>query len=109
MVNFDHPGAAIPHIIGVSSSILFDIVTEMKEQRMQQRRRIKHKKPFKERLAEVAKRFREAADKLPPGHAQEMLLQRARQAETASHINEWVRSPGRQAPKSLESLLADEK
>jgi hypothetical protein len=36
-------------------------------------------------------------------------LRRARQAETASHINEWVRSPGLQAPKSLEGLVTDQK
>ena len=31
------------------------------------RRRIKHEKTFQERLAEEAQRFREAAQKLPPG------------------------------------------
>jgi hypothetical protein len=34
-------------------------------------------------------------------------LRRARQAETASHINEWLTSPGLQPPKSLENWLAD--
>ena len=59
----------------------------------QQRRRIKHDKTFQERQAEEALRFREAAEKLPPGsHAQELLLRRARQAETASHINERLKS-----------------
>ena len=74
-------------------------MTEMKEQRMQQRRRTKHEKTFEERLGEEAQRLREAADKLPHGYAQEMLLRRARQTETASHISEWARSPGLQAPK----------
>ena len=59
------------------------------------RRRIKHVKSFEERLAEEALRFKEAAQKQPPGsHAQELLLRRARQAETASHVNEWPSSPG---------------
>lgn len=76
----------------------------------QQRRRIKHEKTFEERLAEEALRFKEAAEKLPPGsHEQELLLRRARQAETASHINKWVTSPGLQPPKALGNLLADQK
>ncbi|MCK1518421.1 hypothetical protein IVB22_39330 [Bradyrhizobium sp. 190] len=75
----------------------------------QQRRRIKHEKTFQDRLAEGALRFREAAQKLPPGsHAQELLLRRARQAETASHIDEWLTSPGLQPPKVLENLLSDQ-
>jgi hypothetical protein len=79
---------------------------------MPNRRRVKHTKTFQERLAEEALRLREAAGKLPPGSdAQEILLRRARQAETASHINEWLTSPGLQPPKDLdlENLLADQK
>jgi hypothetical protein len=73
------------------------------------RRRIKHEKTFQERLAEEAQRFREAAQKLPPGsHAQELLLRRARQAETASHMNEWLTSPGLQPPTALKNLLSDQ-
>lgn len=76
----------------------------------QQRRRIKHEKTFQERLAEEALRFKEAAEKLPPGtQAQELLLRRARQAETASHIDEWLNSPGLRAPKSLENFLPGQK
>ena len=75
----------------------------------QQRRRIKHEKTFQDRLAEEASRFREAAQKLPPGsHAQELLLRRARQAETALHINNWLTSPGLRPPKVLEDLLSDQ-
>ena len=73
------------------------------------RRRIKHEKTFQERLAEEAQRFREAAQKLPPGsHAQELLLRRARQAESASHMNEWLTSPGLQPPTALKNLLSDQ-
>ena len=73
------------------------------------RRRIKHEKTFQERLAEEAQRFREAAQKLPPGsHAQELLLRRARQAETASHMNEWLSSPGLQPPAALKNLLSNQ-
>lgn len=76
---------------------------------MKKRRRFKHEKTFEERLAEEAHRFREAAHALPPGTAQELLLRRARQAETASHINNWLRSPGLQPPQALENLVSDQK
>jgi hypothetical protein len=42
----------------------------------------------------------QAAEKQPLGSmARDLLLRRARQAETASHINNWLRSPGLQ-PKA---------
>jgi hypothetical protein len=65
-----------------------------------ERRRIDKKLTFEQRLAAEAKRFREAAEKEHPGSlARELLLRRARQAETASHINAWLTSPGLAAPK----------
>jgi hypothetical protein len=61
------------------------------------------------RLADEALRFKKAAEKEPLGsHARELLLRRARQAETASHINDWVSSPGLQPPKDLEKLQSDQ-
>ena len=75
---------------------------------MAQRRRIKHNTTFEEGLAEEAIKFKEAAQKQPPGStARELLLRRARQAETASHINNWLRSPGLRPPKALEDLVSD--
>ena len=66
---------------------------------MQKRRRIRHEKTFQERLAEEALRFREAANDFPPGsHDQQVLLRRAQQAEIASHIDDWLSSPGLQPP-----------
>jgi hypothetical protein len=35
----------------------------------------------------------------PPGKEREELLRKARQAETASRIDEWLSSPGLQPPK----------
>jgi hypothetical protein len=64
----------------------------------QKRRRIKHEKTFQERLADEAQRFREAAATLPRGTAQELLLRRARLAETAAHMNQWLSSKGVQPP-----------
>jgi hypothetical protein len=75
-----------------------------------QRRCVKHVATFQERLAEEAQKFKEAADKQPSGStARELLLRRARQAETASQINKWVSSPGLQPLKALENLRADQK
>jgi len=51
------------------------------------------------RLADEAKRLRKEAQGTPPGVARELLLLRARQAETGSHMSEWLRSPGLQSPK----------
>ena len=77
---------------------------------MAERRRIEHKATFEERLAEEAIRFKEAAEKQPLGStARELLLRRARQAETASHINNWLRSPGLQPPRSVENLVSEQK
>jgi hypothetical protein len=50
------------------------------------------------RLSEEAKRLREEANSLPPGPQQQALLRRARQAETGSHMSEWLRSPGLRPP-----------
>lgn len=76
----------------------------------QQRRQFTQTKTFQERLAEEAQMCREAAEKLPPGsHARELLLRRVRQAETASHINDWLTSPGLQAPMAVGTVLAGKK
>ena len=51
-----------------------------------QRKGLNHTATFEERLAEEAFKLRAAAEKQPPGSmARELLLRRARQAETASH------------------------
>jgi hypothetical protein len=66
------------------------------------RQRTKHEATFEERLAEEARRFKEAAERQPPGSlARDLLLRRARQAETAAHMSDWRSSPGLQPPASL--------
>nr|WP_249145748.1 hypothetical protein [Bradyrhizobium diazoefficiens] len=62
------------------------------------RRRFKQSQPLEDRLADEAKRLREQAKLLPPGALREQVLRKARQAETGSHISEWLRSAGLQAP-----------
>jgi hypothetical protein len=64
-----------------------------------ERRRFKQIESLEARLAEEAKRLREEAKLLPPGAVREEILRRARQAETGSHISEWLSSPGLQPPK----------
>jgi hypothetical protein len=54
---------------------------------------------FPDRLEQEAKALKEQARKIRPGKEREMLLRKARQLETAVHINEWLTSPGLQAPR----------
>jgi len=51
------------------------------------------------RLANEAERLRQQARTLPAGKKRDALLRKARQIDTASHINEWLSSPGLQTPQ----------
>ena len=64
-----------------------------------QRRQFKQTVSLKERLASFAKEVREKASELRPGPEQDALLKKARQADTAAHLDEWANSPGLQPPK----------
>jgi hypothetical protein len=64
----------------------------------QTRKRIKHATSLEERLALVARERREQAERLPPGTERETLMRKARQAETAANITEWISSPGLRPP-----------
>ena len=66
---------------------------------MTQRRRFKQTVTLEERLAQEAQRLREEAKRLPHGLEREILLRKARQAETGSHISDWLRSPGLRPPE----------
>jgi hypothetical protein len=63
-----------------------------------QRRRFQNVLSFPERMSQEAERLRTEADKLPHGSERDSLLRKARQAETACHVNEWLSSPGLQKP-----------
>jgi hypothetical protein len=65
---------------------------------MQLRRRFKQTQSLEERLAEEAKRLREEAKLLPPGAERDRIIRKARQAETGSHLTEWLTSPGLRPP-----------
>jgi hypothetical protein len=64
-----------------------------------QRRRFKQTTSFKDRLATFAERLKAEASKLRPGPERDALIKRARQADTASDIDEWANSPRLQPPK----------
>ena len=66
---------------------------------MQNRRRVKQIASLQQRLSVEAKRLREEAKLLPHGVVREQLLRKARQAETGSHITEWLQSPGLRPPQ----------
>ena len=64
-----------------------------------QRRHFKHTLTFPDRLARHAKRLREEAETKPPGHPErDVLLRKARQSDTAAHIDQWVSSQGLKRP-----------
>jgi hypothetical protein len=54
---------------------------------------------LEELLVREAQNSRERADKLPPGTERDVLLEKARQADTAAHMIEWINSPGLQPPE----------
>jgi hypothetical protein len=54
-----------------------------------QRRRFEQVLSLEERLSEEANRLRAEAKLLPPGVRRDEMIRKARQAEIASHLNEW--------------------
>jgi len=59
---------------------------------MIERRRFKQTKSLKERLSAFAEEARGKA-KLAVGAERDELLKKARRADTAAHIDDWVNSP----------------
>jgi hypothetical protein len=62
-------------------------------------RLFKQPQSLEARLSEEAKCLRAEAKLLPPGAARDEMIRRARQAEIASHINEWLTSPVLRPPE----------
>ena len=65
----------------------------------ERRRIIQPTDALEEQFATEAERLREEAMKLKPGVEREALLRKARQAETGSHLSDWLRSPELQPPQ----------
>jgi hypothetical protein len=72
----------------------------LEEKRMiLRRRRFKQITTLKDRLVANAAQWREEAKLLPPGAVRDAVLRKARQADAAADIDEWLRSPGLQSPR----------
>lgn len=66
---------------------------------MFKRRRSRQKRSLVERLLAQAKALRQKATALPIGIEKERLLQKARQADTAANMDQWLSSPGLMPPE----------
>jgi hypothetical protein len=62
-------------------------------------RRFKQTTTLQERLAREAEQARMRATSMPSGKERDTLLRKARQAETALRIDQWLSSPGLRPPK----------
>jgi hypothetical protein len=65
---------------------------------MERRHLFKQVDPLDKRLSEEAQRLCKEARGTPPGVERDRLIRRARQAETASHMSEWLSSSGLKTP-----------
>jgi hypothetical protein len=54
---------------------------------------------IEEKWLQQSEAAKNEAQKLPHGKEREALVRKARQLETASHINEWLSSPGLTPPR----------
>ena len=66
---------------------------------IKRRCRTKQASSLQERLAGFADYAREKAESLPPGPQKQSLLEKAREAQTAADLDEWIRSPGLVPPE----------
>ena len=68
---------------------------------MQRRRSPEH--TFEENIAAEKARLEAQVAKLKAGPQRDVLLKKLRQLETASHINEWLTSPGLRPPEAVKN------
>ncbi|MFK4506225.1 hypothetical protein LPJ38_30950 [Bradyrhizobium daqingense] len=66
---------------------------------MFRRRRFKNQLTLQDRLAAWVKQVEEQALRLPPGPERDALLKKARRADVANHLHDWVKFPRLQPPK----------
>ena len=64
-----------------------------------QRRHFRNVLSFPDQLSQEAERLRAEAERLPWGTERRELERKARQAETAAQLDEWLKSPGLLPPK----------
>ncbi|RXT44965.1 hypothetical protein [Bradyrhizobium betae] len=63
------------------------------------RRPFKQQVTLEDRLCSWARTVQDQAAKLPPGPNREAMIKKARQADIAAHLIDWVKSPGLRPPK----------
>jgi hypothetical protein len=66
---------------------------------MSTRHRFKQESSLQDRLVSFAREARHKASLLPPGAEQDVLLNKARQADAALRLDSWANSVGLQPPK----------
>lgn len=64
------------------------------------RRRFKQTSSLAERLTENIESLKSHLATVPHGPEREQIVRRIRQNETASHVEDWLKSPGLQPPKA---------
>lgn len=60
---------------------------------MQKRRRFKQQFTLQDRLAAWSQEILAQAAALPPGPERDALIKKTRQAEVASHVDDWAAGP----------------
>jgi hypothetical protein len=60
---------------------------------------LQRKQTIEQNWREQADAAKREALRLPPGKERDALLRKARQLQTASHINDWLSSPELQPPQ----------
>jgi hypothetical protein len=60
---------------------------------------MRKKSSLEEKWHEEAELYKQEAAKLPDSKERDELLRTARQLETASHLNDWLSSPGLSPPR----------
>jgi hypothetical protein len=66
---------------------------------MKRRRSVPH--TFEENIAAEKAKLEAQVAQLKPGRLRDGLLKKIRQLETASHMNEWLTSPGLRPPEPV--------
>jgi hypothetical protein len=62
------------------------------------RRRFKQTSSLANRLTENVEQLQRELARTPPGPERDRLIKRIRQSEIASHLDEWLSSPGLRPP-----------
>jgi hypothetical protein len=73
--------------------------TPIKRRKRLSKERQASRPTFEARMSLTAKEIEDKAWRLPPGLKRDEMLRKARQMSTASHIGEWLASPGLLAPE----------